>query len=132
MYLLDTDICSYILREKPEQVRRKFTALPAESLHVSVITAAELLYGVKRSTHIRTNEEIVTDFLSRLTLLAWTMEAATAYASLRAQLEKQGTPIGNMDMLIAAHALSLGAIIVTNNVKHFEKVQGLAIENWVE
>ena len=130
MYLLDTDICSYILKEKPASVREKFQQVNSESLHVSVITCAELLYGVRRSASAVINESVVLDFLSRLTVLHWTMDAASSYGSLRVALESKGDVIGNMDMLIAAHALSVKFTVVTNNLPHFSKVPGLLVENW--
>jgi tRNA(fMet)-specific endonuclease VapC len=132
MYLLDTDICSYILREKPEGVSRKFGTVDADLLHVSVITCAELLYGVRCSHSTKINAALVMDFLSRVTILPWTIEAADQYATLRPALEKAGNVIGNMDMLIAAHALSCKATMITNNVRHFNRIPNLPIENWAQ
>jgi tRNA(fMet)-specific endonuclease VapC len=132
MYLLDTDICSYILRARPESVLKKFRQARPENLAVSVITQAELFYGVVRSAAVKINLEIVQDFLSRLQVLDWSGAAAMEYGRLRAALEKTGTPIGNMDLMIAAHALSLPATVVTNNVRHFERVPKLKVVNWVE
>ena len=131
MYMLDTDTCSYILRSKPAAVRERFKAQALAELCISEVVLAELLYGAARETH-RTNElrALVDEFASRLTVLPW--NAARAYGDLRAALEALGTPIGNMDTLIAAHALTLGATLVTNNAKHFSRVTGLRLENWVE
>jgi len=129
-YLLDTDICSYIIRQRPAAVLERFEAVSPVQLSISVITLAELLYGVERSSSKVINRPIIEDFVSRLPVLPWDSEAAAHYAQLRVFLERQGTPIGNMDLMIAAHALSQGRIVVTNNVRHFEKVPELQVENW--
>lgn len=131
MYLLDTDISSYILRERPIEVLERFQKLDATQLGISVITEAELLYGVARSKSKKVNKSVVESFTSRLVIFEWDSLAAEAYGTLRAKLEAKGTPIGNMDMMIAAHAISLGATLVSNNEKHFKKVPKLKLENWV-
>lgn len=130
-YMLDTDMCSYIIKEHPESVRQRFQALAMEQLCVSVITYAELMYGVERSSSRRVNRPIIEDFVRYLDVLNWGTEAADEYGLIRAELEDAGTPIGAMDMMIAAHAKSIKAVLVTNNQKHFTKVKGLKIENWI-
>ena len=98
---------------------------------LSVITQAELLYGVKSAAAGRTIRPAVEDFVRRLTVLDWDSAAAEHYADIRVRLETGGTPIGNMDLMIAAHARSVSAVLVTNNEKHFRRVVGLSVENWV-
>ena len=128
--MLDTDISSYIIRERPESVQRRFHELEGGQLCISVVSEAELLYGVKAKGSPRTLASTVADFLRRLTVLDWTRAAARDYADIRAKLESAGTSIGNMDLMIAAHARSAGAVLVTNNEKHFLRVEGLKVENW--
>lgn len=132
LYMLDTDTSSYIIKSRPESVHRRLAQVNPEQVCISIITYAELLYGVERSSSQQINHEIVMDFARRLLVQTWDEAAAEAYAKLRADLEKVGQPIGGMDMQIAAHALSLQAILVTNNTRHFERVSGLVLENWVE
>lgn len=131
LYLLDTDICSYVIRNRPPQARERMNAVPLEEQAMSVVTYAELLYGVKRSSSARVNRQVVDAFVRHLTVIPWDAAAAEHYGDLRATLEKRGTPIGAMDLMIAAHARSLGAIMVTHNRRHFDKVPGLKVENWV-
>jgi tRNA(fMet)-specific endonuclease VapC len=128
LYLLDTDICSYVIRNRPSQARERMN--PLEEQAMSVVTYAELLYGVKRSSSTRVNRQVVDAFVRHLTVIPWDAEAAEHYGDLRATLEKRGTPIGAMDLMIAAHARSLGAIMVTHNRRHFDKVPGLKVESW--
>lgn len=130
-YMLDTDTSSYIIRNRPESVRVRFGKLDSSQLCISVITHAELLYGVKSAASSRTIRPTVEDFVRRLTVLDWDSTAAEHYADIRTKLEAGGTPIGNMDMLIAAHARSVSAVLVTNNEKHFRRVSALTVENWV-
>jgi tRNA(fMet)-specific endonuclease VapC len=132
MYMLDTDICSYIIRMRPVSVLEKFKSLKTSDLCISVITQAELFYGVQRSSSKKINHSIIESFTSRLIMLDWDKEAAKSYGYLRASMEEKGKNIGNMDLMIAAHALSIGATIVTNNIRHFNMVEGLKIENWIE
>lgn len=132
MYMLDTDICSYIIRNRPLSVLAKFKQINTSDLGISVITQAELLYGVERSSSQKTNHDIVENFINRLIILDWDSDAAKRYAILRATMEGKGKIIGNMDLMIASHALSIGATIITNNTRHFEMVEGLKMENWVK
>ena len=129
-YMLDTDMCSYIIKEHPESVHQRFQTLAMEQLCVSVVTYAELIYGVERSSSKRVNRPIIEDFVRHLDVMKWGTEAADQYGVIRAELEAAGTPIGAMDMMIAAHAKSIKAVLVTNNQKHFTKIKGLKIDNW--
>ncbi len=129
--MLDTDTCSYIIRERPPTVLTRFQNLAMAQICISAITYAELLYGVRRSSSIRINRSIVDDFVRHLDILGWHAETADHYGQIRASLEASGTPIGAMDMMIASHALNLNLILVTNNQRHFSKVRGLKLENWV-
>lgn len=129
-YMLDTDISSYIIRNRPESVRARFRKLDSSQLCISIITHAELLYGVKSAGARKAIRLDVEDFVRRLEVLEWDSTAAGHYAEIRVKLEASGTPIGNMDMMIAAHARSRGAVLVTNNEKHFRRVGGLLVENW--
>jgi tRNA(fMet)-specific endonuclease VapC len=129
-YMLDTDMCSHIIKEHPESVRQRFQTLAMEQLCVSVVTYAELIYGVERSSSKRINRPIIEDFVRHLDVMNWDTEAADQYGVIRAELEAAGTPIGAMDMMIAAHAKSIKAVLVTNNQKHFTKVKRLKIDNW--
>ena len=131
LYMLDTDTCSYIIREKPASVLERFRQLTMEQLCISVVTYAELLYGVERSSSKRINRPIVDDFVRHLDVIAWDEAAAEQYAKIRADLEARGKPIGAMDMMIAAHAKSIKAVLITNNQKHFARIKRLMIENWV-
>ncbi|WP_428312657.1 type II toxin-antitoxin system tRNA(fMet)-specific endonuclease VapC [Hydrocarboniphaga sp.] len=126
---LDTNICSYILRRQPQSVLAPLSRLKPESVFISVVVAAELRYGVEKRGSERLSQWLER-WLAGFSLRSWTDAASREYASLRAQLEKQGTPIGNMDLLIAAHALAENAVLVTNNEREFSRVPGLRIENW--
>ena len=128
--MLDTDIASYVIRGRPESARARFRELESDQLCLSVVSEAELLYGVRARGSLRALPAMVADFLRHLTILDRSRAAAAHYAELRAKLEEQGTPIGNMDLMIAAHARSEEATLVTNNRKHFVRVPGLKIENW--
>ena len=130
MYMLDTNICIYIIKERPLSLLEKFHAVKKNSLCISVITYAELQYGVERSSSKKKNQFILTDFVSLLTVLSWDMDAARHYGKIRSDLKKKGTPIGNMDLLIAAHALSQKCTLVSNNLREFRRIKDLRQENW--
>jgi tRNA(fMet)-specific endonuclease VapC len=130
-FMLDTDTCSYLIKQRPVSVLERFEAVHKEKICISVVTFAELIYGVERSSSTKINLPIVKDFVSCLSVLPWDSEAAESYGKLRTFLELKGTPIGNMDLMIAAHALSKDLIVVTNNTRHFERVPQLRVENWV-
>jgi tRNA(fMet)-specific endonuclease VapC len=131
-YMLDTDICSYIIREKPLKVFERFEALEMGQLYISVITYAELIYGVEHSSSKKINRPIVDDFVRHLSIISWDKEAAEHYGNIRAVLQADGNIIGSMDMMIAAHARSQKMILVTNNEKHFKRILKLKVENWAD
>lgn len=130
-YMLDTDMCSYIIKERPARVLQHFQELDMENICVSIVSYAELVYGVERSSSKRINHSVLKNFRRHLDVIKWDIGAADEYAVLRTELEAKGTPIGAMDMMIAAHSKSINTVLVTNNQKHFTKVKGLKIENWV-
>ncbi len=128
-YLLDTNIASYVIKGNVPAVRRKLLRIPMAQTFISSITEAELRYGVARRPGAITLERIVEEFLLRVTTMPWDSQAAREYASLRAEMERIGQPIGNLDLLIAAHALSLSAVLVTSD-RAFSRIKKLKIENW--
>lgn len=132
IWMLDTNTCSYVMRELPASVKARFYQVGPENLAISTVVLAELRYGAARHpTRSALYFAEIDNFVSRLEVLPWTTGAAEHYAELRAGLERQGQPIGNMDMLIAAHALAEDAVLVTHNTREFERVPGLRVENWV-
>jgi len=130
-YLLDTNICIYIIKKRPPEVLERLVSLDPEEVGVSSITVAELEYGVAKSSRPRQNQEALLNFLAPLQILAFDDQAAQHYGKIRAYLERKGQTIGAMDLLIAAHARSLSLTLVTNNEKEFSRVPGLTVENWV-
>lgn len=128
LLMLDTDISSYIIRRRPGPLAERFEK-HADALCVSVITVAELRFGVEKARSAKL-AELVENFLERLSVLDWTSAVTPHYARVRAALERIGRPIGNMDLMIAAHAISEGAIVVTNNVRHFTDVPGIKLQEW--
>ena len=130
-YLLDTNICIYIIQNRPLSVKEKFITIGTDQLHVSSITVAELDYGVAKSEQIEKNSKVLKEFLQRLTIADFDLKAANEYGSIRRKLEKKGKPVGAHDMLIACIAKSLNFTLVTNNEKEFTRIDDLQIENWV-
>jgi tRNA(fMet)-specific endonuclease VapC len=130
IWLLDTNIAIHIIRSKAPRVLARLTAHALGEVAISSISVAELRYGVAKSQHAAQNERALEQFLTPLEVLAFDEQAALVYGRVRAELERQGTPIGPLDTLIAGHALSLGAILVTNNRSEFARVGGLALEDW--
>ena len=130
-YMLDTNICIYIIKNKPQSVRKKFESIDASQLFLSSITVSELLYGAYKSQYVEKNLQALEVFFLKFEILDYDYRAADAYAKIRAYLEKRGTVIGSMDMQIAGHALANDMVIVTNNTKEFDRVDGLRLENWV-
>jgi tRNA(fMet)-specific endonuclease VapC len=126
-FMLDTDISSYIIKRRPATLAEKFEK-HAETLNVSVITAAELRFGAEKVGRPKL-ADLVEAYLERLAILDWTNEVTSHYARIRSELERSGS-IGNMDLLIASHAVSQGMTLVTNNIKHFLNVPGLKLEVW--
>jgi len=131
-YMLDTNICIYIIKERPEQVIERLRHTRISDVGVSTITLSELEYGAAKSSRPEQNKVAILEFLAPLEILPYDDMAAREYGKTRAYLEKQGTPVGSMDMLIAAHALSLKCILVTNNESEFRRIPALKIENWAK
>jgi tRNA(fMet)-specific endonuclease VapC len=130
-YLLDTNICIYLIKRKPPEVLQRFLQLQPGSVFISSVTTSELYYGAQKSQRVQTNLEALNNFLLPFRIVDYDESASFLYGELRADLEKRGQPIGPLDMMIAAHALSLDVPLVTNNTKEFERVKGLRLENWV-
>ena len=130
MFLLDTNICIYVINHKPAQVFEKFRQFQLGELAISSITASELAFGVEKSGSMR-NKQALNKFLAPLEILPYDEQAIWHYAQLRHQLQSSGQLIGSLDMLIAAHALALDCALVTNNTKVFGRIDGLKLENWV-
>ena len=131
-YLLDTNICIYIIKKKPAEVFEKFKNLALGDVGISSITLAELQYGIEKSSMPEKNRKALEKFLTPIEILDYGYEATVEYGKIRAELEKKGIPIGPLDMLIASHARSLDAVLVTNNVREFERIADLKIENWTK
>ena len=131
-YLLDTNICIYIIKKKPKAVIKKFTKLRPGSVAISSITLSELYYGVVKSSKPNENMIALQEFISPLIVLDFTDQDALFYGKIRADLEKKSKPIGAMDLLIASIAISKELAVVTNNVKEFSRIPDLKVENWVE
>ena len=128
--MLDTNICIYVIKQKPRSVLERFAVFPVGDLGISVITLAELEYGASKSSEPDRNREALEQFVSPLEIAVFDRLATSVYGKIRALLEKRGRPIGSMDLLIAAHALSLNVRLVTNNMREFKRVPGLRVENW--
>jgi tRNA(fMet)-specific endonuclease VapC len=128
--MLDTNICIYLIKQQPPSIIERFLSHPVGDIGISSITVAELAYGVSKSRHSSRNRHALEQFLVPLQIAEFDQAAAWSYGRLRGQLEAKGTPIGSMDMLIAAHALSLEVRLVSNNVREFQRVPGLRLENW--
>lgn len=129
--MLDTNTCIALIKRKPPHALEKFGEHQLGDIGLSAVTVAELRYGVAKSQHQAKNHVALEEFLLPLEIAAFDELATEAYGVLRASLEKQGTPIGPLDTMIAAHALSLGATLVTNNTREFCRVSGLAVVDWV-
>lgn len=132
MWLLDTNICIYLIRQKPRRLLDRLRGVDIRAVSVSSISVAELQYGVAKSARPEQNGIALAAFLAPLAVEPFDEAAAAAYGAVRANLERAGTPIGSLDMLIAAHALALGRTVVTNNAREFDRVAGLKVENWVD
>ena len=127
-FMLDTDISSYIIKRRPATLLAKFKQ-NAETVSVSVMTAAELRFGAEKAGRPGLTE-LVEKYLERITILDWTSEVTVPYGRIRAELERAGKPMGSLDLLIASHAVSQGMTLVTNNLRHFSNVPGLKVEVW--
>jgi tRNA(fMet)-specific endonuclease VapC len=130
MWMLDTDTCSYVLRAHPPGAAARFKRTPASEIGISTVVLAELYYGADLLPHRSVLRKNIQEFANGLVLLAWDAAAADHYGSIRTALDRQGALIGAMDMMIAAHARSMDAVLVTNNTKHFRRVPRLKVENW--
>jgi len=130
--MLDTNICIYIIKKKPEQALGRLKNARISDIGVSSITLSELEYGAAKSSKPEQNRIALVEFLAPLEILSYDDMAAQEYGRIRASLERQGTPIGSMDMFIAGHACSLNCTLVTNNEREFSRVPNLKIENWTK
>ncbi|MDY0321899.1 MAG: type II toxin-antitoxin system VapC family toxin [Arcobacteraceae bacterium] len=129
--ILDTNICIYIIKNKPESVREKFKCYNIGDLVLSSITVSELYYGAYKSQYVEKNLLALEHFLKPFDIVEYDLKASIEYGKIRASLEKSGQIIGGLDMLIAAHAKSLNMTLVTNNKKEFERIDGLVLDNWI-
>jgi tRNA(fMet)-specific endonuclease VapC len=128
--MLDTNICIYLIKEQPASVLDRFAVHPVGDIGVSVITLAELEYGIAKSSRPARNRAALEQFISPLEVADFDRDATAEYGRVRTLLEKKGQPIGSMDLLIAAHAISLDVTLVTHNMREFGKVPGLRMEDW--
>jgi tRNA(fMet)-specific endonuclease VapC len=129
--MLDTDICIYIIKRKPLRVLKRLELMQPDQLSMSAITFAELMNGAKKSQRVEANVSSLNALGEILEICSFDQQAAVAYGDVRSSLEKRGEVIGAHDLLIAAHALSLDRILVTNNEREFKRVEGLKVDNWV-
>lgn len=133
LHLLDTDIASFIIKARSPAIEEKLAAIPPDRVCASAVTRAELMYGLKRLPPSHRLQVGVRQFFKIVRVLAWDADAADYYADIRHQVTTAGQPIGEMDMMIAAHALSIGAVLVTNNTRHFARIAPpLQLVNWRE
>jgi tRNA(fMet)-specific endonuclease VapC len=130
-YMLDTNICIYVIKNYPPKLRERFNRL-AEQLCMSSITLAELFYGAEKSVRRLENLQAVEQFSARLEILAFSPKAAAHFGQIRAEVDRLGKPVGPLDMLIGAHARAEGLIIVTNDAREFRRLPGVRVENWVD
>ena len=130
LHMLDTDMASFIIRERSPNIREKLGALLPSMLCISVMTRAELLYGLRKLPPEHRLNIAVRRFFKIIRTLPWESDAADFYADIRHRLVSTGQIIGEMDMMIAAHSMAIGAVLVTNNLKHYERISGLSLVNW--
>jgi tRNA(fMet)-specific endonuclease VapC len=130
LYMLDTDTCAFIMRGPSEKLARRMQGVPLEEQAISVVTLAELWYGVRVSGKARQNREALDVFVKHVSVWDWTEGAAEHYADIRSHLRKKGQMIGANDLMIAAHARHAAAVLVTNNEREFRRVPALKVENW--
>ena len=129
-FMLDTNICIFLIKRKPETVLHQLQKCRPGEVGISSITMAELLYGAEKSQHVKKNKDALAEFILPLEIAAFDDAAAERYGAVRAELEKSGLPIGSMDMLIGSHALSIGSVLVTNNLREFKRIKHLKIVDW--
>ena len=132
--MLDTDTCIFLMRGESEKLKLKVQAIPLQQQVMSAVTFAELTYGVQASAVAKRkqNQTVLDSLVLHLAVLDWPSAAATYYSEIRSDLKKRGAQLGAADLMIAAHARAIGAVVVTNNVKDFGRVKGLEIENWMK
>jgi len=132
--MLDTDTCIFLMRGESEKLKLKVQAMPLQQQVMSAVTFAELTYGVQASAVAKRkqNQTVLDSLVLHLAVLDWPSAAATYYSEIRSDLKKRGAQLGSADLMIAAHARAIGAVVVTNNVKDFGRVKGLEIENWMK
>jgi len=130
-WLLDTNTCSYIIKGNPPQVRERLLKVPMSDIGISVVTEAELRFGAARLPQAKALGAAVEEFLLRLEILSWNSPAAKQYARIRADLELRGEPMGNLDLMIAAQALAVEAVLVSGD-RGFRRVKGLKLEDWAK
>ncbi len=130
-FMLDTNICIYLIKKKPPTVLKKFKTFQINELGISSITLAELEFGVYNSGYPEQNQEALNQFLSPLEIAPFDHQAAVEYGRIRTYLQQRGLPIGAMDLLIAAQAKSLAIPLVSNNLREFKRIPGLLLENWI-
>lgn len=132
LYMLDTDTSSYLIKGRSANIETKLKSILPSKICISAVTRAELMYGLKRLPAEHRIHLVVQQFLKIVRILVWDSESADWYAEIRHQLVSSGRPIGELDMMIASHSLSVGAVLVTNNMRHFQQINApLLLENWV-
>ncbi|HBR22618.1 MAG TPA: VapC toxin family PIN domain ribonuclease [Nitrospiraceae bacterium] len=131
-FMLDTNTCIFLIKQKSQKVLHHFKSCSVGDIGISAVSLAELEYGVEKSQHIQKNKIALNEFLLPLEIAPFDDNAAEIYGAVRSGLEKDGMPIGSMDMLIGAHALSLGVTLVTNNIKEFERIKTLKVVDWTK
>lgn len=134
LFMLDTDTCIFLMRGESPALAARVQSVPLQQQVMSAVTFAELTYGVQASAAAKRkqNQSVLDSLVLHLAVLDWPQDAAKHYAEIRADLKKRGAQLGAADLMIAAHARAMGAIVVTNNVKDFERVKGLEVENWTK
>lgn len=130
--MLDTNTCIAIIRRNSLQVLKRFSAYKVGDIGISWITLAELEFGVAKSQHQEKNQAALDEFVLPLEIANFNRETARVYGRVRAMLEKKGTPIGSLDMMIGAHALALGVTLATNNTREFSRIKGLTVVDWLD
>ena len=131
-YLLDTNICIYIINRRPEEIYQKFKKIKLENVFISSITVSELYYGIFKSKQFEKNQSALSNFLSYLNILSFSNEDGILAGEIRKKLESSGKMIGPYDLLIASQSITNGFTLVTNNIKEFNRIEKIKIENWVK
>lgn len=130
-YMLDTNLCIYIIKKNPPEIFEKFETIAVGEISISSVTLSELTYGVAKSSFSKKNSAALEEFVLPLEILAYDESAAHHYGPIRADLERKGTPIGSLDLMIAAHARSRDITLVTHNLSEFSRIPDLKVENWI-